>query len=178
MSNYNIHTTLDIVSTFDKGRHRCNTYIVVRGASAEFTFDFNLYSYLKPGLNEPWYKYLEQMYFIFKQEGEEPLPPYKLFTARKSEQTFDPEIGPEMTENCKYDPDRDCISLLLTSKDTAAMSSDADNIYEYEIAIEVDTATPESQILVQGKDAVIIEKQSPVTVVDSLYRRVMPELED
>jgi len=174
MSHYDIHSSLGI--TPSNMGHVHEHLVVVRGASAEFTFDFEKYTYLKPGWGEPWYKYIEQMFFIFKREDEEPIV-YKLFTKRKSSQDYDPDAGeePQTMPNCKYDPDRNCISLLIGSSETAEWGAGTEeDAYSFEISIDTDTYDIDGHlILEQSTDAIIIEPQPPVFVVDSLYREAM-----
>ena len=181
MGNYKIHTTLNIAPA-QAGCHCGHFFTVVRGASAEFTFDFGEYTYLKAGWGEPWYKYIEQMYFIFKHDTQDPYADttpikFQLFTERKSDQEFDPEEGPETTDYCKYDPERDCISLLIGANATAGFNlADRDEPYRFEIAIDTDTYDSEGHmVLEQSTDAIIIEPQDPVVVTDSLYREIMPK---
>lgn len=53
MSNYRIHTTLDVIPASAKCSRWHNAYVVTRGASAEFTLSFDEYSYLKPSEGDP-----------------------------------------------------------------------------------------------------------------------------
>lgn len=104
---------------------------------------------------------------MFRRGYEQPIS-YQLFVKPKSEQEFDPEVGPELTDHCRFDAERNCISLLLSSDDTAAMEED---MYEYEIAISLDTLDSE-------EGHIVIERQDPVKVLDSLYREIMPSGEE
>ena len=81
MSNYRLHTSLHLApTTFRKNKEN---YSLVKGATGAFSVDFDDYPYLKPVIGEPWYKYLEQMTFIFKHE-DDVRNEYQLFTARKN----------------------------------------------------------------------------------------------
>ena len=175
-NNYHIHTTLKLTPA-DFGHVHCYS-TVMRGASAEFLFDFAKYSYLKSSWGEPWYQYIEQMTFVFKQKDETPIY-FNLFKHRKSD-WVDP-VEDELEDHFAYDADRDCISLLISGKETAQWNlASKEEPVEFEIAIDADTYMSQihHKILKQGADAIIIEKQDPIIVVDSLYREIMPQGDD
>lgn len=152
MANLNIHATLGLTPTI-KPQPAPEVLVLTRGASAELLFDFCAYSYLIDSKNP--FKYIDQITFLFKQNEE-----ITYFEMLDQYGRMNPEFA--------YDPDRLCISLLLSPSTTAAfeLSSETNPMY-FEIAIRANTET----ITEQKKDTVIIEPQKPIVVVDSLYNQ-------
>ena len=129
------------------------TTVITRGASAELIFDLHLYTYLLDK-KEP-FKYIDQITFLFKQNNQ--IVYYDLFDANK-----------ELNKEFVYNTDYDYISFILSPTETSKFSlANEHNPMEYEIAIQANTEA----ITKQGVDSIIIEKQKPILVVDSLYNK-------
>lgn len=178
MSNYHIHTKLNLHPSTNC--HCKDSFIVTKGASADFILSFEDYSYLKPSEGEAWYTYIEQVTFIFKQPGKS-AEAFNLFAVydeetgkwiptRKSDQDYGENEGPSIDPHFAYDADNECISLLVSADETAEwdVTEDGEEV-KFEIAIDTDTYSDRS-IIGQNTDSIIIEKQDSVIVVDSLYR--------
>lgn len=128
------------------------TTVITKGASAELIFSFKKYSYLFDPADP--FKYIDQLTFIFKQDDN--IYYFEMF--KDEDKTKDSNFG--------YNSDLEYISLLLSPAETA--NFDVANEYnpvQFEIAIKVNT----DNLIAQKVDSVIIEKQLPILVVDSLY---------
>lgn len=178
--NYRLHTSLHLAPTaFRKNQEN---YSLVKGATAEFSVNFDDYPYLKPAEGEPWYKYLEQMTFIFKHEND--VRKYKLFDGIEKKEDLGPDADPTgyIANKEHYyfmlNENRDLnyieIDLILNSIDTKTWDlTENDDSYAFEIVMNVDTyLNDEIDNDILKSDSIIIEPQMPVITLDSLYNEV------
>ena len=149
-----IHTNISLESSYKPIPRSPYTTKITRGSSAEILFDFNKFSYLL-NLNDP-FKYIEQITFFFKQKYDVTF--FEMFDKNK-----------QLNPNFGFDQDDFYISCILDPETTSQfkVTREGDPM-EFEIAIKLNT----DQILEQKVDTVVIEKQLPIIVVDSIYSQV------
>lgn len=149
-----IHTNISLESMYRPAPKSCYTAEITRGSSAELIFDFNKFSYLL-NKSEP-FKYIEQVTFFFKQKYD-----VTYFEMLDDSGNLNPNFG--------FDSDDFYISCILSPEDTSNFKVTREGEpMEFEIAIKLNT----DQILEQKIDTVVIEKQLPIIVVDSIYNQV------
>lgn len=152
-----IRTTLRLRSSLDDIKI-INPFsmTITRGATAEILFLFDKYSYLIDETNPALY--IEQLTFIFKQG--DVITYYDLYKSNG-----------ELNKEFDINYDNQYISLLLSPEETSKFElANEHNPMEYEIAIKAKSEEflPEEQ---KHIDSVIIERQKPILVVDSLYNK-------
>ena len=127
---------------------------ITRGSSAEIIFDFSKFSYLS-NKKDP-FKYIEQIIFLFKQKYD-----VTYFEMLDENKKLNPNFG--------FDVDDFYISCILDPETTSQFKvTKQGSPMEFEIVIKLNT----DEILEQKVDTTIIEKQLPITVVDSIYSQI------
>ena len=149
-----IHTNMSLESSYRPTPRSPYTAEITRGSSADILFDFNKFSYLL-NRNEP-FKYIEQITFFFKQKYD--VTYFEMFDENK-----------QLNPNFGFDQDDLYISCILDPATTSQFKVTKEGApMEFEIAIKLNT----DEILEQKIDTVVIEKQLPIVVVDSIYSQV------
>ena len=149
-----IHTNMNLESIYRPAPRSSFTAEITRGSSAEIIFDFNKFSYLL-NKKDP-FKYIEQITFFFKQKYD--ITYFEMLNGKK-----------ELNPNFGFDEDDLYISCILDPETTSQFKVTREGApMEFEIAIKLNT----DEITEQKVDTVVIEKQLPIVVVDSIYSQV------
>lgn len=149
-----IHTNMRLESSRRPELVSPYTTEITKGSSAEIIFDFNKFSYLL-NKKDP-FKYIEQVTFFFKQKYD--VIYFEMLNENK-----------ELNSAFGFDLDDFYISCILDPETTSQFKVTREGEpMEFEIAIKLNT----DSILEQKVDTVLIEKQLPITVVDSIYNQV------
>lgn len=149
-----IRTNMSLESIYRSTPRSQYTTEITKGSSAEIIFDFNKFSYLL-NKKDP-FKYIEQITFFFKQKYD-----ITYLEMLNEEKKLNPAFG--------FDADDFYISCILDPETTSQFKVTREGEpMEFEIAIKLNT----DSILEQKVDTVLIEKQLPIIVVDSIYNQV------